>query len=234
MLEINNVSKIYGEGHSQVVALQGVSLKVTQGDFIAIMGPSGSGKSTLLNIIGCLDNLSEGQVVFDGQRIDILNENELVSVRRGRIAYIFQQFHLIPSLNALENVLLPIMFSGIKKNGAGQQAAMDMLRRVGLENRATHKPSELSGGEQQRIAIARALVSNPMLILADEPTGNLDQKTGKQILGLLEELNNDGHTIVMVTHDLEIAKHASQIIVLEDGSIVNRMSSQAEKEQTEE
>ncbi|MBT7289657.1 MAG: ATP-binding cassette domain-containing protein, partial [Chloroflexi bacterium] len=126
------------------------------------------------------------------------------------------------------------MFSGIKKNGAGQQAAMDMLRRVGLENRATHKPSELSGGEQQRIAIARALVSNPMLILADEPTGNLDQKTGKQILGLLEELNNDGHTIVMVTHDLEIAKHASQIIVLEDGSIVNRMSSQAEKEQTEE
>jgi putative ABC transport system ATP-binding protein len=233
MLEINNVSKVYGEGHSRVQALKEVSLRVSTGDFIAIMGPSGSGKSTLLNIIGCLDNLSEGEVIFDGQRIDTLSENELVSVRRGKIAYVFQQFHLIPSLNALENVLLPIMFGKTTKNGAGEEKAINMLRRVGLENRADHKPSELSGGEQQRIAIARALVSDPLLILADEPTGNLDQKTGKQILGLLEELNHDGHTIVMVTHDYEIAKHARQIIVLEDGSIIDRKSLRTGKEQTE-
>jgi putative ABC transport system ATP-binding protein len=234
MLEINYVSKVYGEGHSQVVALKDVSLQVGKGDFIAIMGPSGSGKSTLLNIIGGLDKLSGGEVIFDGQRIDTLNENELVSIRRGKIAYVFQQFHLIPSLNALENVLLPLMFGGKGKNGVGEQEALNMLKRMGLENRATHKPSELSGGEQQRIAIARALVSNPLLILADEPTGNLDQKTGKQILGLLKELNKAGHTIVMVTHDYEIAKHAREIIVLEDGSIVNRADSQISKEQDEE
>jgi putative ABC transport system ATP-binding protein len=232
MLEINNVSKIYGEGNSQVVALKGVTLRVSKGDFVAVMGPSGSGKSTLLNIIGGLDNLSKGEVIFSGQRIDTLNENELVGVRRGKIAYIFQQFHLIPSLNALENVLLPIMFSGTSKSGADDEDAMNMLKRVGLENRADHKPSELSGGEQQRIAIARALVSDPLLILADEPTGNLDRKTGKQILGLLEELNRAGHTIVMVTHDYEIAKHAREIIVLEDGAIVDRIGSHIMKEQT--
>jgi putative ABC transport system ATP-binding protein len=231
MLEIKNVSKIYGEGNSQVVALKDVSLQVSKGDFVAIMGPSGSGKSTLLNIIGCLDKLSSGEVLFDGKRIDNLSENDLVSIRRGKIAYVFQQFHLIPSLNALENVILPLMFGGASKNGAGKKEALNMLKRVGLENRADHKPSELSGGEQQRIAIARALVSDPLLILADEPTGNLDQKTGKQILGLLDELNQDGRTIVMVTHDYEIAKHAKEIIVLEDGSIVDRISSQIRKQQ---
>jgi len=155
MLEIKNVSKIYGEGNSQVVALKDVSLQVSKGDFVAIMGPSGSGKSTLLNIIGCLDELSSGEVLFDGKRIDNLSENDLVSIRRGKIAYIFQQFHLIPSLNALENVILPLMFSGASKNGIGKKEALNMLEMVGLGNRADHKPSELSGGEQQRIAIAR-------------------------------------------------------------------------------
>ena len=233
MLEIKNVSKIYGEGNSRVVALEDVSLRVSKGDFMAVMGPSGSGKSTLLNIIGCLDKLTIGEVLFDEQRIDDLSENNLVRIRRGKIAYIFQQFHLIPSLNALENVILPLMFSGASKNGTGKKEALNILERVGLGNRSDHKPSELSGGEQQRIAIARALVSDPLLILADEPTGNLDQKTGKQILGLLDELNQDGRTIVMVTHDYEIAKHAKEIIVLEDGSIVDRINSQTRMEQAQ-
>jgi putative ABC transport system ATP-binding protein len=223
MLEVNNVSKIYGEGIAKVVALNNVSLQVNSGDFIAIMGPSGSGKSTLLNIIGGLDSLSSGEVILDGRRIDNLGENALVDVRRGKVAYVFQQYHLLPSLTALENVLLPLIFCGV--NG-GAEKAFDILKRVGLEKRAEHKPSQLSGGEQQRVAIARALVSEPALILADEPTGNMDQKTGGEILGLFEQLNKEGHSIIMVTHDREIARHAKEIIVLQDGQIVGRIRSE--------
>jgi putative ABC transport system ATP-binding protein len=223
MLEVNNVSKIYGEGTTKVVALNNVSLQVNSGDFIAIMGPSGSGKSTLLNIIGGLDSLSSGEVILDGRRIDNLGENALVDVRRGKVAYVFQQYHLLPSLTALENVLLPLIFCGA--NG-GAEKAFDILKRVGLEKRAEHKPSQLSGGEQQRVAIARALVSEPALILADEPTGNMDQKTGGEILGLFEQLNKEGHSIIMVTHDREIARHAKEIIVLQDGQIVGRIRSE--------
>ena len=221
MLEIKNVSKIYGEDTTKVVALNKVSLRVNKGDFIAVMGPSGSGKSTLLNIIGGLDCLSGGEVILEGKRIDNLDENTLVDIRRGEIAYVFQQYHLLPSLTALENVLLPLIFCGANRE---DEKALDILKRVGLEKRAEHKPSQLSGGEQQRVAIARALVNNPSLILADEPTGNMDQKTGREILGLFDQLNKEGRTIIMVTHDPEIAKQAREIIVLQDGEIVDRIN----------
>jgi putative ABC transport system ATP-binding protein len=205
-----------------VVALNNVTLQVNSGDFIAIMGPSGSGKSTLLNIIGGLDSPSSGEVILDGKRIDNMDENALVDVRRGKVAYVFQQYHLLPSLTALENVLLPLIFCGA--NG-GTEKALNILKRVGLERRSEHNPSQLSGGEQQRVAIARALVSEPALIMADEPTGNMDQKTGGEILGLFEQLNKEGHSIIMVTHDREIARRAKEIIVLQDGQIVGRINS---------
>lgn len=218
MLQVKNISKVYGNGAAKVVALNNVSLHLDKGDFIAIMGPSGSGKSTLLNIIGGLDHLSKGEVFLEGKRIDDLDENALVSIRRGKIAYIFQQYHLIPSLSALENVLLPLIFGKADK---AKEKAVEMLRRVGLEKRANHKPSELSGGEQQRVAIARALISQPSLILADEPTGNMDQKTGRQILNLFDELNKDGHTIIIVTHDNEVARRTKSTVLLQDGQIVD-------------
>ena len=221
MLEIKNISKVYGEGTAKVVALNNVSFLVNEGDFIAIMGPSGSGKSTLLNIIGGLDHISSGEVILDGERIDNLDENALVDIRRGKIAYVFQQYHLIPSLTALENVLLPLTFCGANNK---DQKALGILKRVGLEQRAEHKPSQLSGGEQQRVAIARALVNDPSLILADEPTGNMDRKMGKEILALFEQLNKEGRSIVMVTHDPEIAGHAKEIVVLQDGQIVDKIN----------
>jgi len=224
MLEVNNVSKIYGEGTAKVVALSDVSLRVNDGDFIAIMGPSGSGKSTLLNIIGGLDYPSSGKVILDGKRIDNLAENALVDVRRGKVAYVFQQYHLLSSLTALENVLLPLIFLGA--NGGSSKKALDILKKVGLERRAGHKPSELSGGEQQRVAIARALVNEPSLILADEPTGNMDRKTGGEILSLFDQLNKEGHGIIMITHDREIARQAKEIIVLQDGQIAGKIGSE--------
>jgi len=219
MLEVKNASKIYGEGLARVVALDNVSLEVEIGNFIAVMGPSGSGKSTLLNIIGGLDQLSSGEVILDGNRIDGYDENALVEIRRGKIAYVFQQYHLMSSLTALENVLMPLIFAGDGKN---EKDALDILKRVGLEKRANHKPCQLSGGEQQRVAIARTLVTSPSLILADEPTGNMDQKTGNEILELFKELNEEGRSIVMVTHSPDIAKHAKEIVNLQDGQIVDR------------
>jgi putative ABC transport system ATP-binding protein len=221
MLEVKNASKVYGEGDTEVVALNNVSLEVNKGDFIAVMGPSGSGKSTLLNVIGGLDRLSSGQVVLDGKRIDNLDENAFVGIRRGKIAYVFQQYHLLPSLTAIENVFLPLLFCG--SNGESLKKAMGILKIVGLEKRAKHKPSQLSGGEQQRVAIARAIVNNPSLILADEPTGNMDQKTGTEILSLFDQLNTQGRGIIMVTHSPEVAKHAREIVFLKDGQIVDRV-----------
>jgi len=221
MLEVKNVSKIYGEGDTEVIALNDVSLEVRNGDFIAIMGPSGSGKSTLLNVIGGLDRLSSGEVMLDGHRIDNLDENALVEIRRGKIAYVFQQYHLLPSLTAVENVYLPLLFSGA--SGNSYERAMDILKAVGLEKRARHKPGQLSGGEQQRVAIARTVVNNPSLILADEPTGNMDQKTGSGILNLFNQLNRQGQAIIIVTHSPEVAEHAGEIIYLEDGMIVDRV-----------
>jgi len=219
MLEIKSVSKIYGDGANPVNALKDVSLTINRGEFLAIMGPSGSGKSTLLNIIGGLDRISSGEVLLDGRRIDRLGENELVSLRRGKIAYIFQQYHLLRSLSALENVLLPLIFRG---DNPDAKKAMKILERVGLGQRAHHKPGELSGGEQQRVAIARALINEPELLLADEPTGNMDQKTGKGIMELFGELNSEGRSITMVTHDPDIAAHAREIVYLQDGQVVSR------------
>jgi putative ABC transport system ATP-binding protein len=221
MLEVKHVSKIYGQGTAKVVALSNVSFCVGGGDFIAIMGPSGSGKSTLLNVIGGLDYPSGGEVILDGKRIDNLDENDFVDIRRNKIAYVFQQYHLLLSLTALENVMLPLTFCGL---GKGEEKGLEILKEVGLGARVEHKPSQLSGGEQQRVAIARALVNSPSLILADEPTGNMDQKTGKEILVLFRQLNEDGRSIVMVTHSPDIAQYAKEIIVLEDGQIVDRIS----------
>ncbi len=227
MLKIKNVSKIYGKGTAKVVALNNVSLRVNKGDFIAVMGPSGSGKSTLLNIIGGLDSLSSGEVILEGKRIDVLGENALVDIRRRKIAYVFQQYHLLPSLTALENVLLPLTFCGKSRE---DRKALDLLKRVGLEKRAGHKPSQLSGGEQQRVAIARALVNDPPLILADEPTGNMDQKAGREIVGLFDQLNREGHSIIMVTHNPEIANCASEIVLLQDGQIVDKINQRARRQ----
>jgi putative ABC transport system ATP-binding protein len=218
MLEIKNVSKTYGEGSALVVALKNIHIHVDDGEFVAITGPSGSGKSTLLNIIGGLDSISSGEVLLDGIRIDNLKENALVDIRRRKIAYVFQQYHLIPSLTALENVLLPLTFYGSGKED--ENRAIEILRKVGLEKRAKHNPSQLSGGEQQRVAIARALINNCQFVLADEPTGNLDQNTGTEILNLFQEVNKDGLTILMVTHSPDIVSYAKRIIALRDGEIV--------------
>lgn len=227
MLEVKEITKIYGQSTTAVVALNNVSFRVDKGDFIAVVGPSGSGKSTLLNVIGGLDRLSSGEVILDGERIDTLDEDALVDIRRGKIGYVFQQYHLLPSLTALENVLLPLTFAGVR----GQDGkALDLLQRVGLGKRAGHKPSQLSGGEQQRVAIARALVNDPLLTLADEPTGNMDRKTGREILDLFEQLNKEGLTIIMVTHNPEAAERAKEIIVLQDGQIVDRINQKGGKQ----
>jgi len=218
MLEVKNLSKTYGEGSAKVVALKDIHICVDNGEFVAITGPSGSGKSTLLNIIGGLDSISSGEVLLDGIRIDNLNENTLVDIRRRKIAYVFQQYHLIPSLTALENVLLPLTFYG--SGNEDENRAIEILRKVGLEKRAKHNPSQLSGGEQQRVAIARALINNCQFVLADEPTGNLDQNTGMEILNLFKQMNDEGHTILMVTHSPDIVSHAKRIIALRDGEIV--------------
>ena len=216
MLKIKKVTKIYNQGKATVMALNNVSFQADKGDFIAITGPSGSGKSTLLNVVGGLDSLSSGEVLLDGERIDNLDENGLVNIRRRKISYVFQQYYLLPSLSAIENVLLPLTFSGVKNQ---RKKALDLLKTVGLGKRAGHKPSQLSGGEQQRVAIARALVNDPLLTLADEPTGNVDQKTNNEILDLFCQLNKEGHTIIMVTHNPRAAERAKEIIILEDGQI---------------
>jgi putative ABC transport system ATP-binding protein len=216
VLKVQGLRKIYGEGAASVSALKDVSFEVAAGEFVAIMGPSGSGKSTLLNIIGGLDYPTAGDVILDGTRINSLSEDSLVKIRRGKIGYIFQEYHLIPSLTALENVLLPMTFSGARN---GTNEAVHLLEKLELGDRLTHKPGQLSGGEQQRVAIARALITNPVLTLADEPTGNLDQKTGCDILELFAELNAEGHSIIMVTHNPEAARYAGKTITLRDGSV---------------
>ena len=220
MLEIKGVSKVYGQGLTCVKALDNVSLRAEKGEFIAVMGHSGSGKSTLLNIIGGLDRLSQGEVILNGERMDNISEDALVNFRRGKIGYVFQQYHLLPSLTALENVLLPVTFGGSNHK---HDKALALLERMGLGKRASHKPNQLSGGEQQRVAIARAMVIDPLLTLADEPTGNMDQKTGKEILDLFAQINKEGRSIIMVTHNREAAERAQRIIILQDGHIVDEI-----------
>jgi len=219
MFETKNITKLYGEDGYNTTALHNVTIQIPDGAFIAVMGPSGSGKSTLLNILGSLDRPTEGEVILDGVRIDNLSEDELVSIRREKIAYVFQQYHLLPSLTALENVILPLTFAGL--NHDAEKRGFELLERFGLRDRAGHRPDQLSGGEKQRVAIARAIIAGASVILADEPTGNLDQETGTHILELFRELNREGRTIVMVTHNPENAAYAERVVIMKDGGIVN-------------
>jgi putative ABC transport system ATP-binding protein len=223
MIEVENLFKVYKVGTSKVRALDDVSLKIQDGEMVAIIGPSGSGKSTLMAILGCLDSPTKGAYRMDGQAIEKLNDNQLAQIRSHKIGFVFQQFNLLPRTTALENVLLPLLYDGVKGK-ARMERAKAALETVGLADRMRHKSNQLSGGEQQRVAIARALVNNPTLLLADEPTGNLDTRTGAEIVGLFQRLNREhGLTIIYVTHDPFIARHTSRIIRLEDGKIVGDM-----------
>ena len=213
LLEVKNVSKIYGDLH----ALKEVSFQVRKGEWVAIMGSSGSGKSTMMNIIGCMDKPSIGEVILDGQDITKESQNSLTKIRREKIGLIFQQFHLIPYLTALENVMVAQYYHSIPD----EQEALQALERVGLKDRAKHLPSQLSGGEQQRVCIARALINSPEIILADEPTGNLDEVNEKIVIEILKQLHKEGSTIVVVTHDLEVGDVAERKIILEYGKIVD-------------
>ena len=218
MIRMNNVSKIYTMGAEEVRALDGVSLTINDGDFVAIIGPSGSGKSTLMNIIGCLDVADSGEYILDGQAIEDYSESELAEIRNRKLGFIFQSFNLLSKLTALENVELPLIYQGIG-NRERRTRAREALERIGLGERLRHRPTELSGGQQQRVAIARALVTRPSLILADEPTGNLDQHTGLEIINVLKEIHSQGNTVVVITHDEQIAEQANRRIRILDGRI---------------
>ncbi|HEC93535.1 MAG TPA: ABC transporter ATP-binding protein [Candidatus Atribacteria bacterium] len=218
MLEIHKIKKIYQMGKVKVEALRGVSFYIDKGEFVAIMGPSGSGKSTLMHIIGCLDKPTEGNFVIGGKDVSKLNDDKLAEIRNKSIGFVFQQFNLLSRNSILHNVETPLIYAGIKTKKR-RELAIQALESVGLSDRAKHKPNEISGGEKQRVAIARALVNNPLIILADEPTGNLDTKTGEEIMKVFDKLYQEGHTIIMVTHDVEIARHAQRIIHLRDGLI---------------
>ncbi|MBV1852094.1 ABC transporter ATP-binding protein [Catellatospora tritici] len=219
VLEVQDIVKTYGEGEATVHALAGVTLTVERGEYLAIMGSSGSGKSTLMNILGCLDVPTSGTYRLDGVDVSELNEAQLALVRNRRIGFVFQSFNLIPRTSALANVELPLAYQGVKP-AARRERALAALDLVGLANRAEHDPNQLSGGQQQRVAVARALVSEPALLLADEPTGNLDSKSTRDVLGILDSLNAQGRTIVLITHEDEVAAHAKRVIRLVDGQIV--------------
>jgi len=218
IIQLKNVHKDYKMGESIVSAVEAINLDIKKGEFIAIVGPSGSGKSTMMNLVGALDLASEGDIFLDSQNIEHLEESELAQIRGRKIGFVFQTFNLIPTLTALENVMLPMMFQDITREKR-KERALDLLKQVNLSHRLNHLPSELSGGERQRVAIARALANNPEVILADEPTGNLDSKTGKEIIQMLLNLNKQGKTIILVTHNLELAKMAKRTIKLKDGRI---------------
>jgi len=218
MIEICNMSKIYRIGNVAVKALDNISLSIKQHEFVSIVGPSGSGKSTLMNMIGCLDVPTSGEYCLDGMEVSGLTDDQLAYIRNHKIGFVFQGFNLIQKLNALENVELPLIYQGIPTMERYERS-VEALKLVGLEDRIHHRPAELSGGQQQRVAIARALVGNPQIILADEPTGNLDSKSGKDIINLLKELHLKGSTIVLITHDNDIAMMAERIVWIQDGQI---------------
>jgi len=218
VIEITDLTRHYKMGETIVRALNGVTLNVEENEYIAIMGPSGSGKSTLMNMIGCLDTPTSGEYILNGNRVSELDDAELAKVRNREIGFVFQTFNLLPRTDCLSNVELPLIYSGIKSSERKKRAT-ETLTRVGLGDRVDHKPNELSGGQRQRVAIARALVNNPSILLADEPTGNLDTKTGEEIMNLFEELYRAGNTIIVVTHENEIAEHARRIVRLRDGVI---------------
>jgi len=219
LIELKNIYKIYGEGENEVRALDGVAFKVEKGEFVAIVGQSGSGKSTCMNIIGCLDVPTSGTYSLNGIDVSTMREDDLAEIRNKTLGFVFQQYNLITKVNILENVELPLIYAGIPEDERLKRAK-EALERVGLGGRGKHLPSQLSGGQQQRVSIARALVNNPSVILADEPTGALDSKTGREILDLLKKLNEEGNTIVLITHDLGIAEEAKRIIKIQDGKII--------------
>lgn len=223
LIELRNISKIYYLGKkNKFKALSEINLSVKEGEFLAIMGPSGSGKSTLMNILGCLDHPSSGSYKLEGEEIGNKSQKELAIIRRDKVGFIFQSFNLLPKTNALNNVALPMIYKKISSR-IRKEKALSALEKVGLRKRAFHKPSEMSGGEQQRVAIARALINNPSIILADEPTGNLDSRAGYKVMEILKELNKEGKTIILVTHDEDIAKYAQRRIYLKDGKIVKEV-----------
>lgn len=219
MINIKRLDKVYGTGEIAVKALNEVYLNVKAGEFLAIMGPSGSGKSTLMNILGCLDKPTKGEYFLDGTNVSALSQRKLAHIRNLKIGFVFQTFNLLPRLSALKNVEQPMIYSGIKRKERFK-IAKKVLTDVGLEDRIDHKPSELSGGQRQRVAIARSLVNNPQIVLADEPTGNLDSKSEEDILDILKSLNDKGITIVMVTHDTKVAHHAHRIVHFRDGKLI--------------
>jgi putative ABC transport system ATP-binding protein len=219
VLDVRDVSKVYGMGETAVHALRGVSMVVARGDYVAVMGASGSGKSTLMNIVGCLDVPTGGRYLLDGADVGTLDERQLAVVRNRRIGFVFQSFNLIPRMSALANVELPLAYGGVR-GAARRRRALAALELVGLADRVDHEPNELSGGQQQRVAVARALVTAPALLLADEPTGNLDTASTGEVLGVLDQLNVAGRTIVVITHEDDVAAHAKRIVRLVDGRIV--------------
>lgn len=218
IIETHNIAKVYRMGNNEVRALQSISITINKGEYVAFMGPSGSGKSTLMNIIGCLDTPTSGTYILNNHVVSEMTENELAEVRNKEIGFVFQTFNLLPRATALENVALPLIYAGYSRSER-EDRAMEVLESVGLGDRWHHKPNELSGGQRQRVAIARALVNNPSIILADEPTGNLDSKTSYDIMNLFQELHDKGNTIIMVTHEDDIAHYAHRIIRLRDGLI---------------
>ncbi|MDB4866860.1 MAG: transporter ATP-binding protein [Cohnella sp.] len=218
LIRIERLSKQYEMGGETIRALDEVSLTVLPGDFLAIVGPSGSGKSTLMNVVGCLDTATSGDYWLDGEEVSRLRDNKLAEIRNRKIGFIFQGFNLLAKLTAYENVELPLIYRGISVKNRRQQV-VEALRKVGLEERMNHRPVELSGGQQQRVAIARALAGNPPILLADEPTGALDTKTGKEVMNFIQELNAAGHTIVLITHDISISRQARRVVQIEDGRL---------------
>lgn len=218
VIDIRNITKVYTIGSEEVHALRGVTMTIAKNEYIALMGPSGSGKSTMMNMIGCLDTPTSGEYLFEGQDVAQLSDDQLAEIRNKRIGFVFQNFNLIPRSDVFHNVELPMIYAGV---GAAERrrATLDAIEKVGLTARMKHKPNELSGGQRQRVAIARALVNNPSIILADEPTGNLDSKTGEEIMGVFEDLYKAGNTIILVTHEEDIASHARRVVRLKDGCI---------------
>jgi putative ABC transport system ATP-binding protein len=219
LIQVKDLYKIYQMGNAEVRALDGVSLKIEQNEYVSIMGPSGSGKSTLMNLIGCLDTPTSGDFFMDGINVASMTDDELARIRNKKIGFVFQTFNLLPKSTSLRNVELPLIYNGEIKAGNRKALAMKAMERVGLGDRVNHKPNELSGGQRQRVAVARALVNDPAIILADEPTGNLDSKTGEEIMALFDELHRQGNTIILVTHEEDIAAHAHRVIRLLDGKI---------------
>jgi putative ABC transport system ATP-binding protein len=218
VIHLEQLRKSYYLGKQELPVLKGIDLDIQKNEFVALMGPSGSGKSTLMNILGCLDTLSDGKYVLNGNDVSTMNDNELAEIRNREIGFVFQQFNLLPRLTALENVALPLIYAGVPKKERTERA-LEMLEKVNLADRSHHKPNELSGGQIQRVAIARALVNRPSIILADEPTGNLDSKTSVEIMGLITDIHRLGNTVVLVTHEEDIAHYAKRVVRLRDGLV---------------